>query len=125
MDMSKDNDIVKKVVEVLKQIYDPELPVNIYDLGLVYNINVSGDVIVIDMSLTTPTCPIAGVIISMVRDMVYHAFNGRYKVRVNLVWDPPWSPERVSEEGRKKLREIFGYDIVGEWIKASSSGNEE
>ncbi len=104
--------MVKKedIVEVLKTIYDPEIPVNIWDLGLVYGIEIedNGDV-EITMTLTAPGCPLASSITYMVQDKV-KALKGVGDVKVNLVWDPPWSIDKVTEEGKKKLRE-FGYNV--------------
>ncbi len=110
--------IKEKVIAVLKESYDPEIPVNVWDLGLIYRVDVTKEgVIEIDMTLTTPGCPIAGMIVEIVKANVTEAFGGKYDVKVNLVWDPPWTPSRVTEEGRKQLQEIYGYDIVGEWIE--------
>lgn len=111
-------EIKQKVIEALKETYDPEIPVNVYDLGLIYKIEVDdkGNV-EIDMTLTAPGCPIAGMVVAMVEANVQEKLGSEHEVKVNLVWDPPWTPKRVTPEGRKLLKELFGYDIVGEWIK--------
>ena len=95
--------ISDRVVKVLKTIYDPEIPVNIYDLGLVYRLDVSerGDV-EIEMTLTAPNCPVAGALVDAV-EREASAVEGVNQVRVDLTWDPPWSLERTSEEGRLAL----------------------
>jgi FeS assembly SUF system protein len=92
-----------KVIEVLRTCYDPEIPVDIYELGLIYNINVdpSGDV-VITMTLTSPGCPVAGTLPVEVEDKVM-ALDGVNKARVDIVWDPPWSPDRMTEAARLTL----------------------
>ena len=117
--------IKKKVIEVLKNTYDPEIPVNVYDLGLIYKIDVldNGD-IKIDMTMTTPTCPIAGIIVEMVEESLGETFGKEHKIDINLVWDPPWTPDKVTSEGRKKLKELYGYDIVEEWTKNLKEAEE-
>ncbi len=111
-------EIKKKVIEALRKTYDPEIPVNVYDLGLVYDIRVGDDKTVeIDMTMTAPGCPVASMVVMMTEAMVQEALGDDYKVKVNLVWDPPWSPDRVTPEGREQLKEIYGYDIVEEWKK--------
>ena len=120
MSESKDKEhALKKIIDVLKNLYDPEIPVNIYDLGLVYKIDVNEDEkqVNIDITLTTPGCPVAYSIVMMVEGSIRDALGGEYDVKVNLVWDPPWSPAKVTEEGRALLKELFGYDVVEEWIK--------
>jgi FeS assembly SUF system protein len=91
------------IVEALRGVYDPEIPVNIYDLGLIYQIEVgpSADVVV-DMTLTAPACPVAGMMPKMVEEAVGQV-EGVGDIAVNLVWDPPWGPERMSDEARLEL----------------------
>jgi len=92
-----------RVVETLKQIYDPEIPLNVYDLGLIYGIDVSdeGDVQV-RMTLTAPACPVAGQIVKDVAERV-GATEGVRRSHVTLVWDPPWSKERMTDEALLEL----------------------
>ncbi len=115
-------ELKKKVIEVLKTVYDPEIAVNVYDLGLIYGINVSeeGD-IHIKMTLTAPGCPLAGMIVAIAEATVKEKVPEAKNVEVELVWDPPWTPERVTPEGRKMLIEIFNYDVVAEWMKRKES----
>jgi len=91
------------VVEALRTVHDPEIPVNIYDLGLIYEhvIKENGDVS-IQMSLTAPACPVAGEMPGQVAEAVAKLYNTG-KVDVTLVWDPPWTPERMSEDARLAL----------------------
>ena len=86
------------IIAALRQVHDPEIPVNIYDLGLIYRIDIgdSGNVH-IDMTLTAPACPVAGMMPVMVKDAVGKV-EGVGEVDVDLVWDPPWSQEKMSEE---------------------------
>lgn len=90
------------VIQVIKRVFDPEIPVNVYDLGLIYDVDVNGDSVHITMSLTTQGCPSARQIPEVIRDRV-RADCGVSEVNVNVVWDPPWTPERISPEGRKLL----------------------
>lgn len=91
------------VIEALRTVYDPEIPVNLYDLGLIYTIDVAKDGSVsIEMSLTAPGCPVAGEMPGMVAEAVA-AVTGVGEVSVHLVWDPPWSPECMSEDARLAL----------------------
>lgn len=94
------------VIKVLKKVYDPEIPINVYDLGLIYNIKVENDVVYIDMTMTSPACPLTFFVVSMVKSAV-KGIKGVKDVKVRLVWDPPWSPERATEEGKKKLKELY------------------
>ena len=88
------------IVEVLKTIYDPELPVSIYDLGLIYSVNVDADgVAVIEMTLTTPACPVAETLPPEVKQKV-ETLDGVTEARVDLVWDPPWTPDRMSDAAK-------------------------
>jgi FeS assembly SUF system protein len=96
-------DIYDAVIDALKEIYDPEIPVNIYDLGLIYNVEV-GDAghVVVTMTLTTPHCPVAESMPGEV-ELRVGSVPGVGLVDVNLVWDPPWSPEHMSDEARLEL----------------------
>jgi FeS assembly SUF system protein len=91
------------IIAALRQVHDPEIPVNIYDLGLIYKIDIgdNGDVDV-DMTLTAPACPVAGMMPVMVKDAV-KTVDGVGEVEVELVWDPPWSPETMSDEAKLTL----------------------
>ncbi len=88
------------VVEVLRTIFDPELPVNIYELGLIYGIDVDPQgAVTVRMTLTSPACPVAESLPPEVEAKV-RAIDGVTDARVELVWDPPWTPERMSEAAR-------------------------
>jgi len=91
------------VVEALQDVYDPEIPVNIYDLGLIYEIAIKprGDVDIL-MTLTAPACPVAGEMPGMVADRVAQV-DGIGEVSVKLTWDPPWGMEKMSEDARMAL----------------------
>ena len=92
-----------EVIVALQTVYDPEIPVNIYDLGLIYEISIAGDgKVEIEMSLTAPGCPVAGEMPGMVAKAVA-ALPGAGEVTARLVWDPPWTPERMSEDAKLAL----------------------
>ena len=96
-------DLYEAVVAALKDIYDPEIPVNIYDLGLIYGVEVSeGGHVVVTMTLTTPHCPVAESMPSEV-ELRVGAVPGAGDVEVNLVWDPPWDPQKMSDEAKLEL----------------------
>jgi len=91
------------IIDALKEIYDPEIPVNIYDLGLIYNVEVTSEGhAVVTMTLTTPHCPVAESMPGEV-EMRVGAVPGVGHAEVNLVWDPPWDPQKMSDEARLEL----------------------
>jgi len=91
------------LVAALKTVFDPEIPVDIYELGLIYRLDVDDDRnIEVDMTLTAPGCPVAGDMPSWVENAV-SSVPGVGQVKVNLVFDPPWDPSRMSEEARLAL----------------------
>lgn len=92
-----------EVIAALKTIYDPEIPVNIYDLGLIYDVKVDEEgAVSIAMTLTAPACPVAAMMPRQVEQRVREV-PGVKDARVELVWDPPWTPERMSQEARMRL----------------------
>jgi len=91
------------IIAALRTVHDPEIPVNVYDLGLIYRIEPKGQGIVeIDMTLTAPGCPVAGEILSWVRNAVA-GVEGVEQVTVNLVFDPPWNKDKMSDEAKLEL----------------------
>ncbi|MBK9088309.1 MAG: SUF system Fe-S cluster assembly protein [Holophagales bacterium] len=96
-------DLEQKVIAVLKKIYDPEIPVNIHDLGLIYSVNVAGDgAVQVTMTLTAPACPVAGTLPGEVERAV-NSVDGVSEAKVELVWDPPWNPGMMSKMARVML----------------------
>lgn len=92
-----------QVVEALRTVYDPEIPVNIYDLGLIYDVIVEDDSsIVVRMTLTSPACPVAGTLPPEVEEKV-RSVPGVTGARVDVVWDPPWNPEMMSDGAKLEL----------------------
>ena len=92
----------EEVYEVLRECYDPEMPVNIVDLGLVYHVGVEGAVITVEMTLTAPGCSMGAMITSEIQDKLL-GIPGCEEANVELVWDPPWTPHMMSPAARKTL----------------------
>lgn len=96
-------DLRERVIEVLKGCFDPEIPVNIYELGLIYSIEIdSGNAVVIRMTLTSPACPVAGSLPPEVEQKV-RSLPGVSDARVELVWEPPWNPDMMTEAAKLQL----------------------
>jgi FeS assembly SUF system protein len=95
--------LTDEIVASLKTVYDPEIPADIYELGLIYRIDISDQrAVTIDMTLTTPNCPAAQELPVMVENAV-SSVPGVGETKVNIVWDPPWDPSRMSDEARTVL----------------------
>ncbi len=97
-----DEALTEAIIEALKEIYDPEIPVNIYDLGLIYNVEVSGGHAVVTMTLTTPHCPVAESMPGEV-ELRVGSVPGVGDAEVNLVWEPAWSPANMTDEARLEM----------------------
>ena len=97
------SELKEKVISEIKKIYDPEIPVNIYELGLIYNIDIDEkNKVNIDMTLTSPNCPVAESLPNSVKDNVLK-INGVSDVELKLVWDPPWDKDKMSEAAKLEL----------------------
>ena len=100
---STDHPLFGEVIQAIKSVYDPEIPVNIYDLGLIYRVSISDEnAVEVDMTLTAPGCPVAGEIPGWVADAI-EPVPGIKQVDVEIVWDPPWDMSRLSDEARLEL----------------------
>lgn len=95
-------DLKDDIIGALKTVYDPEIPVNVWDMGLIYDIDVGQDAVVIKMTFTSPTCPMMEELMQQVRDATQGVV-GQIPVRVDLVWDPPWDLSRMSDAARLEL----------------------
>ena len=95
-------ELYEAVIAALKEIYDPEIPVNIYDLGLIYGIDIDQNHAVVTMTLTTPHCPVAETMPGEV-ELRVGSVPGVGVAEVNLVWDPPWDPHKMSDEAKLEL----------------------
>ena len=97
----------ERIVDAIKTCYDPEIPVNIYELGLIYKVDdEDDDTVLVDMTLTSPNCPVAETLPTEVRDKI-RAVEGVRDCEINLVWDPPWQPGMMSEEAQLELGMIY------------------
>lgn len=92
-----------QILDVLHSVIDPEIGINIVDLGLVYRIDMSDDSIYVEMTMTTPTCPLGDMILGQAYELLLQAFPQTRDIQVELVWSPPWSPELMSEAAKKQL----------------------
>tara|TARA_Y100001958_G_C20889624_1_gene316342 strand:- start:29 stop:331 length:303 start_codon:yes stop_codon:yes gene_type:complete len=96
-------DLKEKIISEIKKIYDPEIPVNIYELGLIYKIEINNDKkILIEMTLTSPNCPVAESLPNSVKENILK-IDGVEDVDLKLVWDPPWTKEKMSEAAKLEL----------------------
>ncbi len=96
-------EIEEKIVSMLKTVFDPEIPVNIYDLGLIYKVDVDDEAnVTIDMTLTAPNCPAVDFIVEDVQ-MKVESIEGVKSVKINIVFDPPWDKDMMSEEAKLEL----------------------
>lgn len=94
----------EEVLKALSNVYDPEIPVNVVDLGLIYDVKVEGESVYVKMTLTAPGCPMHSIIAMQVKEAV-QSLQGVKDVKVEVVWDPPWTPDRMS----KKAKEVLGW----------------
>lgn len=100
---SSEGSLEERVVEALRAIYDPEIPVNIYDLGLIYGVEAdANNHVTVTMTLTTPHCPVAEIMPAEVESRA-RAVEGASGATVDLVWDPPWDPSKMTEEAQLEL----------------------
>lgn len=97
----------EEILEALKDVVDPELGINVVDLGLVYGVGLADEVATLDMTLTSAACPLTDVI----EDQAHSALEGLVKdVKINWVWLPPWGPDKITDEGRDQLRAL-GFNV--------------
>ena len=97
------SDLKQKIIKEIKKVYDPEIPVNIYELGLIYKIEIDEkNVVNVDMTLTTPNCPVADSLPKQVKEYIMNV-KGVSDVKLNLVWDPPWDKSKMSEAAKLEL----------------------
>ncbi len=97
-----DSNLIKKIIKVLKTIFDPELPVNVWDLGLIYGINIKNNHVIIVMTLTSPNCPAINFLPLQIETEVKNALEIE-NCSVELVWNPPWNKDLISEETKFEL----------------------
>jgi metal-sulfur cluster biosynthetic enzyme len=110
-----------EVNNVLRQVIDPELGINIVDLGLVYDISVAADQVTITMTMTTPACPLSGYLTEMAEYTLWRSLPQIGSVDINLVWDPPWTPHMMSDQAKRQL----GWSTAMEAASSSNQGTAE
>jgi metal-sulfur cluster biosynthetic enzyme len=113
-------DKAQKVVEVLRQVYDPEIPINVYDLGLIRRIWLEDGVLKIVMTLTAVGCPVAGSVAQEVGYAVQSAVPEAKDVEVEVDFERPWDPTQMTPQGREMFKAIYGYDIVEQYLAAQA-----
>ena len=102
-ELPEGSSLEENVIVAMRSVHDPEISVNIYDLGLIYNIDINDDnEVFVDMTLTAPACPVAGILPGQVEDAIKQ-IEAVSDAHVQLVWDPPWDRERISDEGKLAL----------------------
>jgi len=93
---------MEEIVKALKECYDPEIPVNVWDLGLIYDVNVDGEKVHVKMTLTAPGCPMHAFISRDVKEKL-QSISGVKEATVEVVWDPPWSPDKMNPQAKAQL----------------------
>ncbi len=96
-------DIQASILDALREVEDPEVGINIVDLGLIYGIEVEEGRAIVEMTMTTPACPLFSALESRIREAIQGKIPEIREVEVRLVWEPPWGPERMSPEARRQL----------------------
>ncbi len=116
----KKKELMNKIISVLETIADPEIGIDVYNLGMIYGIEIIDEKHVkIKMTLTTPFCPLANILPMLVVEELKRKLG--IEADIEIVMEPPWSPEMMTEKGRRLFKERYGYDIVEEYKKAYSA----
>jgi|UniRef100_A0A7J2U2U0 metal-sulfur cluster biosynthetic enzyme len=108
-DAAEKEEFRQRIVNVLKSVYDPEIPINIYDLGLVYSISINNSDLEVTLGLTTPFCPIAYLVVQQAENALKQAFPDK-NIKVKLDLERQWSPSMMTDEGKKLFKLLYGYD---------------
>ena len=99
----KERPLEEQIRSALRQVIDPELGINVIDLGLVYNLEIQSDHVRVVMTMTSPACPLHSFLSDSIRKAVVSSVPGIKSVEIEMVWDPPWGPEKMSEAARRQL----------------------
>jgi len=113
-------DKAKKVVEILRQVYDPEIPIDVYDLGLIRRVWLEDGVLKVVMTLTAVGCPVAGSVAQEVGYAIQSAVPEAQEVEVEIDFEKPWDPTQMTPQGREMFKAIYGYDIVEQYLAAQA-----
>jgi len=113
-------DKVKKLVEVLREVYDPEIPINVYDLGLIRKVVMEDGKVKVVMTLTAVGCPVAANVAETVGYAVQSALPEAEDIEVEVDFERPWDPTQMTPQGREMFKAIYGYDIVEQYLQAQA-----
>jgi len=113
-------DKAKKLVEVLREVYDPEIPINVYDLGLIRKVVMEDGKVKVVMTLTAVGCPLAGQVAETVGYAVQSALPEAEDIEVEIDFEKPWDPTQMTPQGREMFKAIYGYDIVEQYLQAKA-----
>jgi len=113
-------DKAQKVVEILRQVYDPEIPINVYDLGLIRMVWLEDGVLKVVMTLTAVGCPVAGYVAQEVGYAIQSAVPEAQDVEVEVDFEKPWDPTQMTPQGREMFKAVYGYDIVEQYLAAQA-----
>ena len=115
------SDKVKELIEILRNVYDPEIPINVYDLGLIYEITMDNDKVVhVKMTLTAVGCPLSENLGYQVGAAIQQAIPDAKDIEIDVVFDPPWTPLKMTRLGREMFKALYGYDIVEQWLRTQN-----
>jgi len=109
-----------RIIDALRTVYDLEIPVNVYDLGLIRDLKINGDRVYIKMTWTSPLCPYGPLMTRMVEEAVKRV-EGVADVEVEVELNPPWTPKELTEDGRKQMEMLFGKETVERWMRDSET----
>lgn len=112
---------VKKIIEVLREVYDPEIPINVYDLGLIRKVVLEDGILKVTMTLTAVGCPVAGSVAQEVGYALQTVMPEAKDVEVELDFEKPWDPTQMTPQGRELFKAIYGYDIVEQYLAQQSA----
>jgi len=113
-------DKVKKLIEVLREVHDPEIPINVYDLGLIRKVVMEDGKVKVVMTLTAVGCPVAGSVAETVGYAVQSVLPEAEDVEVEVDFERPWDPTQMTPQGREMFKAIYGYDIVEQYLQAQA-----
>ncbi len=122
------NDIIKKLIAIFRAINDPEIPINIYDLGLIYEVSLINNELRIKMTLTAVGCPYWNQIFDEMKKNIINALGNILNinnVNIELIIDPPWTPIRMTKYGREMYKTLYGFDPAEQWLKEKNEFEKE
>lgn len=116
MNNLNEEELKERITEALRNVYDPEIPINVVDLGLVYDISIDNNKNVkVKLGVTAPGCPVTGFLVETASATIKSNVPEINDVEVEIVFDPPWTPYKMTKEGRELFKTLYGYDIVEQY----------